>query len=388
VSPPPAAIAAVRAEAPADPRSPAIGRTSLGEQGRSRDAVALSGAIARAWLRPARDAAIAAGALALAIVAGSGGLAHVDPALVGYLAATFVAFVLAVHRASAFWRRPASALYARALVDALRSPRTLRATLAHATRDLAAQDFIRRRSLLRWSAHLLLSLGTLASFAITVPLVFGWMRFAAEGDRYRIVLFTVPTIPIAVDGVPAWLVFHGLSLAGVAVALGATAFLALRMRLRRLPGATSGFALAPLVLLLIVALTGLALPASRGIPGMFQWASVLHEIAVIVLLIAIPFSKLGHVLIRPLQLGARAVRAAGESRMRCACGAVLAPARQQAAVARLLADRGFRFEAHPDLCPSCRRRQLASAQAGLVDAYFQPRLTCARPAARPPGEGS
>jgi hypothetical protein len=312
---------------------------------------------------------------------GSGGLEHLDPALFGYLGASFVACVATVYRGSAFWRRPASSFYARAFAAAVCDPRALRATLAHAGRDLAAQEFLRRRSVLRWTAHVLLSLGTLASFAITVPLVFGWMRFAAEGQHYRVVLFSVPTARIAVDGALAWLIFHALSLAGVAVLLGSAFFLALRIRLRRLPGSLSSFAIAPLILLLLVALTGLALPASRGMPALFPLAAALHELAVIVLLVALPFSKLGHVLIRPLQLGARAVRAPSEAREHCPCGAVLAPARQSVAVAELLAARGFRCGVHSRLCSACRRRQVAAAQAALVDARFQPRLSTPRRAA-------
>ena len=378
MSPPPsAAIGAAAGVAVERPAVVERQRAGFGGEG------AVAARATRPWLLPARDAAVAGGALAVAIAVGSGGFAHLDPALLGYLAATFVSFVATVHRASAFWRRPASAFYARALATSLRRPRSLRATLAHAGSDLAAQSFIRRRSWLRWSAHLLLSLGTVASFAITVPLVFGWMHFTAAADgEYSVVLFTVPTLRISVDGAIAWLLFHGLSLAGGAVAVGAVIFLALRFRLRRLPGATASFAIAPLVLLLFVAATGLALPATRGMPGAFAVAAALHQMAVIALLVAIPFSKLGHVLIRPLQLGARAVRADGEARTRCACGAVLAPARQHAAVTELLAERGFRFGAHPDRCPACRRRRVAAAQAALLGAAFQPRLPGARPSAR------
>src|SRR5690606_2332324 len=64
---------------------------------------------------PVRDAALATAALLLAIVAGSGFLEHVDPALLGYLGATVVAFAGFTWRASAFWRRRPSAFYARAL---------------------------------------------------------------------------------------------------------------------------------------------------------------------------------------------------------------------------------------------------------------------------------
>jgi len=324
--------------------------------------------------RPWRDAAGATVVLLAAIALGSGGFAHLDRALLGYLGATLVAAFAVSWRVSAFWRRPASAFYARALVASLREPRRLRRSVAVAAQDLAAQDFIRRRSVARWLAHLLLSLGTLASFAITLPLVFGWTHFIAVGERhYRMVVFTMPTVRFDVAGVFGWLLFHALSLSAVAVVFGSVYFLIARLRARRLPGATAGFAIAPLALLLVVALTGLALPASRSWPAAFRVAAGLHQASVVVLLVAMPFSKLNHLLVRPLQLGARAVRSPDSAWRRCAgCGAPLAPTAQQLAVTALLADRGLPCDAHVEHCPACRRRRVAAAQAALVGAAFQP----------------
>ena len=308
--------------------------------------------------RALRDAALATGVLLVAVWAGSGGGAHLDHALRGYLAATIVAVVGTVWRASRFWRRPASALYARALGEALRSPRRLRHVLAAGAGDLAAQHFIAARSRMRWLAHLLVSVGTFASFAITRPLV-----------------FSLPLGRFVLDGPVAWLVFHALALAGVAVVAGATWFLVARLRQRRLPGTATGFHVSPLLLLLAVALTGLALPVSRHAPDVFRMMAMLHEASVIVLLVAIPFSKLGHVLIRPLQLGARLVRAADVRWAACAgCGTRLAPVGQLAAVERLLSARGACFAGHQRHCPTCRRRQVAAVQAGLFGADFQPPL--------------
>lgn len=327
---------------------------------------------------PVRDASLATALLLLAIFFGSERGAALDPALLGYLGATVAAFAGAAFRASAFWRRPPSAFHARALAGALlralRHPAELRAVLRSATSDLVAQRFVARRSRVRWVAHLLLSLGTLASFAITVPLVFGWLRFAADGPaHYRAVVLGVPTARFAVDGAIGWLAFHGLALAGVAVLLGASIFLVRRVRIRALPGETSSFHLAPLVLLLVVAATGLALPATRHAPRLFDVASAAHEVAVIVLLAAIPFSKLHHVLIRPLQLGARAVRRS-DDRVGCVgCGASLAPRVQHDAVRAMLAARGLALDAL-DWCPACRRRRLATTQAALVGARFHPHV--------------
>ncbi len=333
---------------------------------------------------PRRDALLAVALLAVLVGVGSRAGRDLDQALLGYLGAVFAATFGIAYRTSAFWRRPASAMYGRALCAALRSPRRLRVALAGAGRHVVGQEMIARRSRLRWMAHLLLSVGTLASFAITLPLVCGWLRFVAVDQRtYQVVVAGVP-VPghtFAIDGAAGFLLFHALSLCGVAVALGAGYFLVARWRRRDEPGATGGFHVAPLLLLLAVALTGLALPASRDLPAAFAVAALLHEVTVVLLLVALPFSKLNHLFVRPLQLGALVLRAADVPRAAChGCGAALAPEAQLDAVAALLAARGLALGDHARHCQPCRRRLLATAQAGLLDAEFHPRLTGVRPA--------
>src|SRR5262249_45680021 len=157
--------------------------------------------------------------------------------------------------------------------------------------------------------------------------------------------------------------------------LGGGYFLGVRLRRRHVAGEGASFHLAPIVLLLSVAGTGLALPATRDLRTAFAIASVAHQASVVALLVALSTSKLAHVLVRPLPLGARVVRADGERRLSCSeCGGPLAPVAQQAAVEALLTERGFRFAAHQRHCPACRRRKLAGAQARLLDAHFQPTL--------------
>jgi hypothetical protein len=328
---------------------------------------------------PLRDAVAVSGVLFALIFVGSGSLRHLDHALLGYLAATVVATFATAYRVSAFWRRSPSAFYGRALLGALLEPRRWHTLASGTGRHLVAQEMIARRSRTRWLAHLLLSLGTLASFAITLPLVFGWLRFEAVDEAtYRAICFTLPAFTFAIDGAVGFLVFHALSLAGVAVAVGAAYFIAQRFRRRHEPTVATGFHIAPLLLLLAVALTGLALPVSRGVPGAFRVAALAHELTVIVLLVALPFSKLGHVFLRPLQLGALVVRS-DEVRATCAgCEAELAPAAQLAEVERILAARGMAFAAQHQHCPACRRRLVASAQATLLGADFQPRLAGVR----------
>ena len=327
---------------------------------------------------------MATAAVVVLVFVGSTFFRHLDHALLGYLGAVLAATFGMAYRTSAFWRRPASAVYGRALLAALRDPRKLRTAMAGAGRHVVGQEMIARRSRVRWAAHMLLSLGTLASFAITLPLVFGWLHFDAVDDRtYQVVFFGLP-LPghqFAIDGAFGFLMFHALSLCGVAVAFGAAYFLVARWRRRGEPGATTGFHVAPLLLLLAVALTGLALPLSRAMPAAFHLASLLHEITVVVLLVALPFSKLNHLFIRPLQLGALVMRAASEPRSTCVgCGAELAATAQAAAVAKLLADRGFAFAEHAQHCQPCRRRLVATTQAQLLGADFHPRLTGIKPA--------
>ena len=330
-------------------------------------------------MKAVRDAILATLLLGLAVYAGSARGRDLDPALAGYLAATLVGCFVTTWRTSAAWRRPAAAFYSRTLLAALRSPGELRRTLAAASRDLAAQRMIARRSTPRWAAHLLLSGGTAASVAIVLPLVFGWVRFEATGLRaYRLHVLSVPTVSFDVDGVAAWLAFNALNLAAVAVVAGAAYFLARRLRTRRA-------GVAPLLLLLAVAITGLALPVTSALasPTLQRLAAWAHEVAVVAFLAAAPFTYLSHALIRPLGLGAKLVRAASAHLAHCgACAAPLAPRAQRNAVLGLLAAEGLPATPHQHLCPSCRRRCVATAQAALLGARFQPAVVPGQPTER------
>ena len=107
-------------------------------------------------------------------------------------------------------------------------------------------------------------------------------------------------------------------------------------------------------MLLAVALTGLALPAAASLgPPWFRIAALLHEATVIALLVALPYGKLIHLFIRPLHLGAQLVRATSTQSAACRnCAAPLAPAVQLRDVEAMLAEHGFRFAGHQQLCPA------------------------------------
>ena len=326
-------------------------------------------------LKSALVAAAVTGLLLAAIYVGSGGLQHFDGALAGYCGATVIACFATAYQVAAFWQRPPSAFYGRILLEALRHPRQLARVARSAGRDIIAQRFIARRGRARWLAHMSLAWGTLLGFAVTLPLVWGWLSFEAVGDHvYAVLLAGLPVGRFATDGVIGWLVFHALHLAAIAVIAGALYFLAMRLRQRPQPGVTDRFHLAPVLLLLAVALTGLALPiaASLGHPW-FRLAAIAHEASVIALLIALPYGKLIHLFIRPLQLGAQLLRATATESAACrCCNTLMAPAVQLQAVEVMLRSRGFRFAGHQQLCPACRRRQLAMVHSQLLGAQFQP----------------
>jgi hypothetical protein len=323
---------------------------------------------------PQSVALLATALLVAAIYFGSHRLTYFDPALIGYCLATVVACFATAYQVAAFWQRRAAAFYGWALVRSLRQPRQLLAAIRAAGRDLAAQRFIAPRGRLRWLAHMSLAWGTLAGFAVTLPLVWGWLHFEPVGDHeYRAVAFSLSTPQFATDGAIAWLVFHALDLAAVAVTLGAGYFLAARVRIRRHPGVGGGFHLAPLLLLLAVALSGLALPIAGDIGHRtFRLAALAHEATVIALLAALPYGKLIHLFIRPLHLGAQLVRASAAPVCCPRCGAAMAPAAQMHAIEDLLTTHGFHFAGHQQQCPPCRRKQLASVHTQLLGAHFQP----------------
>ncbi len=326
-------------------------------------------------------ALLVTGLLLAAIYLGSDRWQNLDGALLGYCGATIVAAYATAYHVAAFWRRRPSAFYGGILLRALGRPRELLTVLRTAGLELGGQRVIARRSGLRWLAHLWLAWGTTAGFATTLPLVWGWLRFESAGaGRYRPVVVSLPLASFATDGMLGWLIFHTLHLAAVAVVLGATYFLLARARLRRQPDATSRFHVAPLLLLLGVALTGLALPAAaRAGHTYFRLAAISHEAAVIALLVTLPYGKLIHLFIRPLHIGVRLMRLQSRTLAHCRqCHASLAPAAQLAAVQTLLATRGFGFGAHQQLCPSCRRRQLAAVHSLLLGAHFQPQATTRR----------
>lgn len=320
--------------------------------------------------------------LGLLIVIGSRNLAHFDAAFVAYTFATLFAMFGVTYRYAMWLQRPPTALYwKRGWQMFFRRRAVLGNTGRLATRlttDFAGNRFIFKRSSLRWAAHFCIMWGCLLAFAITFPLVFGWMHFTTVPgslDWYRAYIFGFPTIAFPIHSLFAFLVFHGLVWCSFAVIVGV--MLAMRRRMREHGAAAVqqfGEDILPLVLLFAISITGLMLTASytwmRGYA--YDFIAILHAITVIFTLLYMPFGKFFHIFQRPAQLGASFYKDAGESgeKAHCKrCGEAFSSVMHIKDLIEVERKLGYRYEMTGEqehyqwICPACRRAMLALAQS-------------------------
>lgn len=378
--------------------------------------------------RAALNAFIVTGLLIILIYVGTDSLHHFDPALYGYAVATVVAVIGMTIRITAWLMRPATRTLARRLLQQLflrveRKPGVVNPVpagvgrwfegRAHPGGYIAARDrilpatpggdpgirpeasaranpvpgrpgpktalgtlfgnifanrFIFRRSLWRGLQHLLLMWGILGSFAITIPLTFGWLHFEAVGqEQYTVVAMGISLFTMPVHGILAGLIYHGLSTFAVITLAGVS-----MMILRRLLDKDAKvdqrveYDLFPLYLLLAVTVTGLGLTVSHAWAGGWGYPtiSVVHQITVVVMLLYLPFGKLFHIPMRGLAVAADVYHEVGTHQgvVACArCQKVYATAQQIRDVVAVLKESGQSLKA-PDgktylaeYCPECRR---------------------------------
>lgn len=351
----------------------------------------------------ARAAAASAGVTALTIVlviAGSRGLRDFDAALIGYAVATLFAVAALTYRYALWIGRVPTGHYFRAGWATFFSWRNFRRYTLLVPRalwtDLIGQTFIRKRSTARWLAHQAIFWGVVLSVAVTVPLTFGWIRFTlVPPDRYRawFVGFPVTTFPI--EARTGFAAFHILDFTAVLLIAGVVAAIVRRMRdVGLLTTQRFGFDLMPLILLLAIAVTGLALTASSvWWGGAFYWFIALtHQVVVVLWLLSLPFGKFFHIIERPASVGVTLYqqvaqdvehygRASPDLRPRDAancprCGAALPSARFISDLEGVLADLGQRYELGgdhgllQDYCPTCKRVLRANAYYSLMKRDF------------------
>jgi NNP family nitrate/nitrite transporter-like MFS transporter len=318
--------------------------------------------------------------LIAAIVVGSRNLQNFDPALVIYtFAVIFATWGIVYHYAVWLNKPPTRRFFERSwsLLPSQGLFHSIAVLGRSGTTHILAQNFIRRRSRLRWWMHQCLFWGCLLAVAITFPLVFGWIYFRSAPDdqmRYVTYLFGFPTGSFEIRTITSWLLFHGLDIAAVLVLLGITLALWRRMRdegALTLQDFSADFL--PLILLFAISVTGLALTASAiwFHRGFYSFLSILHAITVIGALLYLPFGKFFHIFQRPAQLGIKLYQDAGnqdEGALCARCGQRYASRMQIEDLASVLPALGFDYRiAGPAthwqaICPACKRASLAMAQ--------------------------
>ena len=340
--------------------------------------------------RPLFRATFATLALCGLIALGNGGGRWLDPALLGYLVASLFAWFGVTYRYFTWLERPATAMYWRWTLRTFLSLRGLRRLpgLALALLDqMLLQRFIGKRSLKRWGAHACLAWGCLLGFAVTFPLVFGWVRFTShglDGNRYQAWVLGFPAGSFPLDSFAAFVSFHILDLAAVMVLAGCgLAFL--RRSQDEGDTATQRFDLdiLPLLLLIAIAVTGLLLTASETwLQGRnFGTLAFMHEMTVILMLLFLPFGKLFHIVQRPTQAGVALYKAEGDAAGLLPCRVCATPfirPNQRRDLEQLWKELELDGARHPggihhlDLCPRCKRRLLMKAQSLSLGGAFDP----------------
>ncbi|MGZ7033546.1 MAG: MFS transporter, partial [Thermoanaerobaculia bacterium] len=155
--------------------------------------------------------------LAILIVSGSRNLAHFDAALVGYTFATLFATFAVTYRYSMWLQRPPTRKYWIRGWQLFFAPkylgRNIRNWFVQVVSDFALNRFIFRRDRTRGLTHALIMWGCILAFAITFPLVYGWIHFETipgDFESYRTYVFGFAMSSLPIHSLVAFLIFHGL----------------------------------------------------------------------------------------------------------------------------------------------------------------------------------
>lgn len=256
-------------------------------------------------------AIVAAAVLILLIYIGSREMRDFDATLIGYAVATLFTLVALTYRYTLWIGRPPTWRYFRAgWTNFLSWSNFRRYTLLIPKAwwtDIFAQTFILKRSRLRWIAHLCIFWGVILSLAITLPLTFGWLHFTLlPHSMYRVWFFGIPLFIFPIGSPIGFLIFHGLDFTAALLLVG----LALELWRRTTDAGLLAiqrfsFDFVPIVLLVAIVVTGLALTASSTLwGGRFYWfLSLTHQVVVVVWLLSLPFGKFFHIIERPASIG-------------------------------------------------------------------------------------
>lgn len=329
--------------------------------------------------RNASIAAAVAGTLASLLAVVGWNLFEFDRALVLYAVALIASLTLTVYRMAIWMHRPPTMLVYRQAVRMLRRSDNRVALVRHLLTRVfgyfALNRFVWQRGLQRWLAHWPIMVGCLMALAIVVPLIFGWVWFETPADdlhTYQVMLFGQHVRTIPVDGIEAFLAFHGLVWASFPVVVGCSVALARRLRDRGDQATqTVGGDLMPLVLLLSIASTGLLMTISYSFLGGWWHAPIatIHMLVVCGTLLWLPYSKLFHIPQRSLKLAHMVYEHESKQGTRATCircEQVFADLQQIKDLIDVQQQLGYRYELdrhhYQQICPRCRRAMLVIAQ--------------------------
>lgn len=318
------------------------------------------------------------------ILVGSRNLQNFDPALVAYLFGTLFAVFGITYRYTVWIQRPPTRIYFKRTFKILFSKEFF-TYLTYVSRDFFAnivlQRFIIKRGAKRGFAHLTMAVGCTLAFCITIPLTFGWINFtldAATGldpstpDIYIANFFGFEVMRFPVESIIGVITYGALNWCSILVIIGASYFLQRRLRD---PGhiAVQTFEgdLLPLLLLILVSLTGLGLSLDyEFMKGQaYEFMAVTHAFFVIVFLIWMPFGKFFHIIQRPAQIGAHVYREVGKKKGMQVCrntGKEYATKMHVEDLKELTRELGFKLESEErgsllEFSPEGKRNLLAAA---------------------------
>jgi hypothetical protein len=340
--------------------------------------------------------------LILAIYLGSRGFKYFDSALTSYAFASVFAMFAVVYRYAVWAQRPPTWMYLKRgwelflekgpillkrkpkpRVESVKVARNGFALVGMLLDNFFLQKFIGKRSYERWMMHACLSWGGMLAFALTFPLVFGWVHFQTlpeDAETYRVLVFGMNVDQFNVHSLKGLIAFNMLNVSAVIMLIGLGLSVKRRMSDRGdMAVQTFGDDIFPIFLLFTVATTGLMLTVSaKWMAGRgFGFIAIAHAASVIALLLYMPFGKLFHIFQRSASLGVSFYKKAGAegARAHCkCCGADFASQMHVDDLKMVLDQVGFdyRYESpngevhYQDVCPPCRRKVLTLSQGRTI----------------------
>ena len=316
--------------------------------------------------------------LVVSVFVGSRNLGNFDPALASYLFACIFGCFGVVYRYVVWLQRPPTWRYFIRGWQLFLSGKAFLYGLElvkHFVVNFLAQKFIHNRGKDLGRGHMLMAWGCILAFAVTFPLVFGWIHFGLKPgtiDTYEIYNFGFKTMEFQLHTWLATLIFNALNIAALLVIAGV--MLLMRRRLihaGQIAIQTFERDWLPLILLLAISLTGLGITLDyKFMEGKaHQFMAITHAITVILFLVWLPFGKFFHIIQRPAQLGIAIYRKAADEGVQSVC-----PHTQEKFISQMQVDdlkwvtsqAGFNFDrkdgiSHLDYSPQGKRALLAKA---------------------------